>query len=106
MKISSLICTKHARRQQARRNLSDADIGFVLTYGQQYFSAGVMHVFLGHRDLPRNRELYQRFARLEGTVLVIYVGHITPVLVTVYRNHNALKNIRKKARYDCRKKEK
>jgi hypothetical protein len=59
-------------------------------------------MFLRQRDIPKDKLTNNRFARLEGTVLVINVRHATPVLITVYRNRNSLKQIRSKAKYDGR----
>jgi hypothetical protein len=95
-----LAVTHHATHRQARRNVSNDDIAFVLANGQQIYCAGAMHVFLGRRDLPGERELYQRYARLEGTVLVLhdYGSHL--VLITVYRDRQGLRSIKAKAPYD------
>jgi len=103
MNMAILHRSHHARQQQARRNLSDADVQFVLEYGQRRFSAGAMHVFLGGRDLPKQRAIYQRFRHLEGTVLVVRVTNAELVLITVYRNRQTLKKIRAKHRYDLHK---
>lgn len=84
----------HARRRKARRNLSDADIDFVLDHGRRIHSAGALHIFLGRRNIPRERELYRRYAHLEGAVLVLRVADGHMILITVYRNRKALRSIR------------
>ena len=95
--------TSHARDRQAQRNLSAADVEFVWEYGRRYRCAGALHIFLGRRDLPEDKMLYRRFARLEGTTLVLDDSYAEPVLITVYRNRRATKQIRSKARYErCR----
>ena len=95
-----LTISHHAYKRQARRNLSESDILFVLDYGQWFHSAGALHVFLGRRDLPAERELYRRYAHLEGTILVIHDAGTHLLLITVYRNRQGLKRIKHKAPYD------
>lgn len=97
-----LILSAHAIHRQARRNLSQADIEFVLDYGQQRHCAGALHIFLGRRDIPADKETQRRFGQLEGTVLVIAETAHGMLLITAYRNREALKRIRSKVRYGYR----
>ncbi len=98
--MHTLRYTYHALSRRAQRNLSDADIDFVLNYGRRVRSAGVLHIFLGRRDFPRQRDLVRRFGHLEGTTLVVNDQEGQPVLVTAYRNRRALKQIRAKTKYE------
>jgi hypothetical protein len=95
-----LAISHHAQHRQARRNISVDDIHFVLANGQRLYCAGAMHVFLGRRDLPGERHTYQRYARLEGTVLVLRDRGSHLVLITVYRDRQGLRAIKAKAPYD------
>lgn len=95
--------TSHARERQAQRNLSTEDVQFVWEYGRAFRSAGALHIFLGRRDLPADRAMYRRFAHLEGTTLVLDDTHSEPVLITVYRNRRATKQIRSKAKFERRR---
>lgn len=99
---TDLLSTFHALSRQARRNLSNDDIGFVVAHGQYIHCAGALHIFLGQRDIPLHKEVSRRFGRLEGTVLVIDVHGEQPTLLTVYRNRNGLKRIRAKHKYNLR----
>lgn len=95
--------TSHAVYRQAQRNLSDRDVQFVLAHGRLIRCAGAMHVFLGRRDIPGDRETQREFGRLEGTVLVLTryrEKQHRPLLITAYRNRRGLKQIRSKAKYD------
>ncbi|NJP05974.1 MAG: DUF4258 domain-containing protein [Chloroflexaceae bacterium] len=92
--------TYHALHRQARRNLSDQDVHFVMQHGRWFRSAGVLHIFLGRRDIPNDRTIHKRFGRLEGTTLVVSEEGDSPVLVTAYRNRRGLKRIRSKDKYD------
>lgn len=93
--------TKHARSRQATRNLRDEDIMFVLQHGQRIRSGGVLQMFLGRRHIPANKATHRRFARLEGTVLVLDDTGDELVLITVYRNRRGTKTLRSKAKHDC-----
>jgi hypothetical protein len=96
---TSIQITWHAACRQASRNLSHEDIHFVLEHGQRIRSAGALHVFLGRRNIPSDKTIYRRFARLEGTVLVLDdTGHEI-VLITTYRNRRSAKRIRVKTKY-------
>jgi hypothetical protein len=97
-----MLFSYHANQRLARRNLSEADAAFVLEHGRRYYAAGALHVFLGRRNLPRERTLYQRYAHLEGTVLVMSAG-VEKQVITVYRNRRALRTIRSKKPYDARR---
>jgi hypothetical protein len=94
--------THHVQLRQAQRNISDQDVAFVLCFGRQIHCAGALHVFLGRRDLPADRRLRRRFERLVGTVLVLCHDGEILVLVTAYRNRNALRELRRKGKYDRR----
>jgi hypothetical protein len=97
--MRTMTYTSHARERQAQRNLSVEDVQFVWEYGRRYHNAGALHVFLGRRDLPVDKALYQRFARLEGTTLVLGGAFAEPVLITVYRNRRGTKKLRSKDKY-------
>jgi hypothetical protein len=97
-----LYSTAHALHRQAQRNLSDDDVQFVLRNGRRVHCAGALHVFLGGRDIPADKELARRYARLEGTVLVLAHTADGLALVTAYRNRRGLKAVRAKAKYDRR----
>lgn len=94
-----MTASRHAVVRQAQRNMSDADVAFVLEHGRQVRCAGALHVFLGRRDIPADRETQRRFGHLEGTVLVLADDNSQLVLITAYRNREALKEIRAKAKY-------
>ncbi len=89
--------TYHAQVRQAQRNVSAADVDFILEYGRRIYSGGVLHIFLGRKDIPG--DVVRNVGHLEGTVLVMDDTYDEPVLITVYRNRKALKTIRSKQKY-------
>lgn len=86
--------TAHAIQRQAQRNLSPADIEFVVAHGRRIHSRGALHIFLGRRDIPTDRTSQRAFARLEGTTLVLTVEDGALLLITAYRNRHATRQIR------------
>jgi hypothetical protein len=95
----TILQTEHVIRRQARRNLSNQDIWFVLEHGRRVHCAGALHIFLGRRDIPGDKPTYQRFAHLEGTVLVCDQQSEELIVITAYRNHHGFKQIRTKTKY-------
>ncbi|GAB4118841.1 MAG: hypothetical protein Fur005_27090 [Roseiflexaceae bacterium] len=93
----TVIPTYHAMVRQAQRNLSADDIEFVLVHGRRFHAAGALHVFLAKRDIPRDADTARRYARLEGTTLVLSSESEEVVLVTAYRNRHAMRGLRSRA---------
>jgi hypothetical protein len=75
----------HAELRMAQRNVSWHDVQFVLQYGQRYRKTGIIHVFLGARDIPH--DLHREYARLEGTTIL--VNQDTDTIITVYRDRES-----------------
>lgn len=80
----------------AQRNLSERDVEYVLKHGCREFSGGVEFRFLRKRDIPAQDQ--SRFARLEGTAVVVASTSKSDV-ITVWRNRkHGLRRIRHKAK--------
>ena len=95
---SKLKPTLHAKRRMAQRNLSLADIHFVLQHGQRHHRAGAIFFFLRGRDILKDRQMNQEYSRLEGTVVVL--SRERSRILTVYRNRKGgLQHIKQKPRY-------
>lgn len=94
-----MIISHHARLRQAQRNLSDDEIEFVLMHGEELHSGGALHIFLGRRNLLQDRNSKRQYAHLEGTVLVLSDSEQDSTLITVYRNRQALRMIKAKAKH-------
>lgn len=92
--------TGHAINRQAQRNLSEQDVEFVFKYGRYVRRAGVIHIFLGRRDIPVDKEIQRQFGHLEGTTLVMDKAANKLTLITAYRNRRGFKQIRTKSKYD------
>jgi hypothetical protein len=86
----NLLVSEHAAQRMAQRNLDQEDITAVLRFGRVEYRTGAEFYFLGRRDLPKGTE--QKFSRLVGTTIIVEDGWV----VTVYRNHRAISDIKRK----------
>lgn len=84
----------HAETRMAQRNLDEESIRFVLENGQRYYKEGIIQVFLGSRDIPKEHK--KRYGRLEGTVVLVSPSL---TIITVYRNRKGgVQSIRRKSK--------
>lgn len=96
-----LMFTEHAQSRMAQRRLSVTDVEYVVDHGFRYYTAGVLHCFLGRHSIPFKDKSIKDFSRLEGTT-VILEPNTKEVVITVYRNRTAFKNIRRKSKYNLK----
>ena len=94
-----LVFSGHAITRMAQRHLSTGEIEYVIRNGRRYRSAGVIHCFLGRRDIPRSDRRNGQLSRLEGTTVLLDSMQAETV-ITVYRNRSAPKKIGRKAKYN------
>jgi hypothetical protein len=85
--------TDHAARRMAQRNVSLADAALVIRFGTVEYRTGVEFYFLAQRNIPLGSE--RLFERLVGTTVVVRDGRVE----TVYKNRNALFNIKRKPKH-------
>lgn len=95
--------TEHAVLRMAQRHISYDEVRYVILHGARYHSAGVLHCYLRGKDIPECDRRHSQYSRLEGTV-VLLDGCSGVEVITVYRNRSkdALKAIRRKAKYNRR----
>ncbi|MCB8922202.1 MAG: DUF4258 domain-containing protein [Ardenticatenaceae bacterium] len=99
-KPDSFIITNHARRRMAQRNVSEAQISFILSYGEEIHCAGARLVHLRHKDIPQPFRKVNEFTRLIGSTVVMSITE--PVIMTVWRNRRrGLRHIHHKPSYSC-----
>ena len=64
-------------------------------YGQKLHRTGIVFFFLGQNDIP---EMMQKILDyLEGTIVLFDPN--TAEVITVYRNRNGLRDIKRKTKY-------
>jgi hypothetical protein len=72
------------------------DLDLVRRYGVLEHRTGVRFYFVGRREVERYREVEPRLDRLHGVVLVLAADD--RMVITVYRNRRALRDIRRKSK--------
>lgn len=92
----------HAKKRMQQRCLSVRDVAYVVEYGQRHRCAGVIHCFLGRKDIPDLDHRHDTIRRLEGTTVLLETSEAR-LVTTVYRNKSALRRIRRKAKYNRKK---
>ena len=100
--LTNYYISEHAKSQFCKRGLSLDDIKYVCQYGRRFITAGMIHVFLGKRDLPKDHYKIDRCARLIGTTVLISSDDKETV-TTAYRNRNSIRKDQKKAKYNRNK---
>ncbi|MBE2225108.1 MAG: DUF4258 domain-containing protein [Anaerolineae bacterium] len=97
---SQVVYTHHARQRMAQRNVSEAQISFILEHGEEIHCAGARLVHLRRKDIPEHIRKVDTFARLEGVAVVL--SNTDPIILTVWRNRShSSRHIRHKPRYSC-----
>jgi hypothetical protein len=96
--IHPLEYSRHALQRAAQRNLSLAEIHYVIAFGQRYHRQGALICYLRQRDIPLPDQCEARWARLAGTAVTL-----TPdggLVITAWRNRQrGLKRIKRKPQY-------
>lgn len=93
-----LLYSDHALHRMAQRGISDEEIEYVCRYGQAINCAGSVHYFLRRKDIPLQDQNNSHLRKLEGTT-VLLDQETGSVVLTVYRNKEALGQIRRKNRH-------
>ena len=93
---AQVVVSRHAKRRGAQSNLSDQDIELVRRYGVLEHRTGVRFYFVGRREVERYRDVEPRLAKLHDIAMIVSSDGL--VVITVYRNRKALKDIRRKSK--------
>ena len=94
----------HAITRMAQRGFSDEDVRYIMKHGQRIHRTGIVFYFLGRKDIPEEDLKEKKYRRLEGsTILINTVDDNEQVIITVYRDRGALRNIRRKHKSDAHK---
>ena len=88
----------HAITRMAQRGIGREEAEYVRRHGRHIHCGGVLHIFLGKKDIPATDRRNPCIRKLEGTTLIIDPFN-TAEVITAYRNKQALKSIRRKAKY-------
>ncbi|MCS7230449.1 MAG: hypothetical protein RMJ81_10020 [Candidatus Kryptonium sp.] len=90
--------THHALKRIGMRRIEQNLIEIALRCGVSIYSAGAKFVFVRRKDIPDDLPA-EMAEKINGLVLVL--NPIDDTVITVYKNKNALKEIKRKLkRYD------
>ena len=90
--------SRHSAQRAAQRNISEAEIDYIVQFGQCFHRSGAVIYFLRCVDIPADDQADDEITRLAGTALVFSRDEKT--LLTVWRNRRkGLKLIRRKPEY-------
>ena len=90
-------CSAHGDARLNRRSLKKLEVRYIYQYGRLVKRTGIEFYFLGRRDVPKEDRKLAWIQRLIGTVILISADG--QVLITGYKNQQALRTIRKKSKY-------
>ncbi len=90
-----LMFSGHAVARGGQRNLSAAQVSYVVQYGKPVHRTGITFYILRRRDIPECHRRNDTCAKLEGTVVLVGDASV----ITVYRNCGAYHQVRKKLKY-------
>jgi hypothetical protein len=84
----------HCRERMAQRNVTEADVRFVMTRGVLEHRTGVICFTIPRRCIPSEERSMR--GSLESLVVLVQEGWV----ITVYRNRRPLRHIRHKVKYN------
>ncbi len=94
-----IILSEHAVQRSVQRNVSLAEITFIIEHGQLMRNAGVSFRQLREKDWPDNLPRSHGYHRLIGTTVVLCKCGL--FVVTLYREEEAFRKDRRKMRYNA-----
>lgn len=93
--------TRHARTRGAQRAIRGPQLELIVELGRRFYTAGAIFCFFGQREAARHAYLPPRV--LEGILGgVVVLDTDGKRVLTVYRNNDAPRHIRRKVEYDLR----
>ena len=89
--------SRHARQRGAQRNLSDAEMRYVVRHGKRFHRRGRRIYFLRRCDVPEEDLAHQERSRLVGTAVIVDGAGKT--ILTAWRDRqDGLKQIKRMPR--------
>jgi hypothetical protein len=89
--------TDHAELRLSQRGIQENDLSLLLEYGTTVHNGGALFVFMRKRDIPRDVDSTKE-TKLEGLTAILDAH--TLELISMYKNKNALRQIKRKYKYD------
>ncbi|HEX2911033.1 MAG TPA: DUF4258 domain-containing protein [Chloroflexia bacterium] len=86
--------SNHAQMRSCQRKFSQTEIAYVLQHGRVIRRTGIRFCFLAARDVPPADRRLPWVERLVGTTILL--NPTEEQVITLYKNANALRDIKKK----------
>lgn len=93
--LQTLILTQHAQKRCAQRGIDPNNLIYAMRYGKRIRKQGYLFFFLRSKDIPPAIPPHLR-GRIKNMVVITRTS-MPDLVVTVYRNPDALKLIKKKS---------
>lgn len=94
---SAPILTNHAIERMQKRRFSQFELKYVVEHGRLLRRTGICFYFLAAKDVPECDRRLAWVQRLVGTTVLASADQAA--VITLYKNHNALRDIRKKTKF-------
>ena len=91
--------TNHAKVRASQRGIDERQIKFCVDYGDQFQKTGALFFMVTKKCLKKLKQSFGAYMpRLDGLVVLGYPENNSFVVTTVYKNHNAIKDIKRKSK--------
>ena len=95
--------SRHAEKRAMERGINAEQINLCIEYGDVFYKTGMTFFFMSKKCLMKLKNLYGTYlSAFEGIVVMARKTKDGLMIVTVYRNRNASKIIKKKQTYNKR----
>ena len=101
---TNITMSKHAENRASKRGINFEQIKLCIQYGEELYKTGGLFFFMSNKCLKKLKKIYGAYlSKLEGLVVLTQTSDTSLVVVTVYKDRNAMKVIRKKQEYNNRR---
>ena len=96
--------TKDAENRASKRGINFEQIKLCIQYGEEIYRTGGLFFFMSNKCLKKLKKIYGAYlSKLEGLVVLTQSSNRSLLVVTVYKDRQAMKMIRKKNKYNNRR---
>ena len=96
--------SKHAENRASKRGINFEQIKLCIQYGEEIYRTGGLFFFMSDKCLKKIKKIYGAYlTKLEGLVVLTQNTNKSLIVVTVYKDRQAMKVIRKKHEYKSRR---
>ena len=97
---TNIVMSKHAQNRASKRGINYEQIKLCVQYGEEIYKTGGLFFFMSDKSLKKLKKIYGAYlSNLQGLVVLTQSDDRSLVVVTVYKDRQAMKVIRKKHKY-------